>query len=97
MRYELTSFRPTGPGDITSLESAFDRLCADGDPRGLGHVEVSTADDGCICVSMDMGSYPRATSRAEKAYALAWYDAFGVRGNVHDGHVVGARSEAIRG
>lgn len=84
----MTSSRPAVHDDVSRLQRAFARLAEGGDPRGLGRVEVWISQDGLLCVSMGLASNARATSDAERAYALAWYDAFGVRGNHHEGRVV---------
>ena len=87
LRYEIRSCRRPEAGDIRLLERAFARLGVDGLERVTG-VEVSAAS-GFLVVAMDViGPPSHVEDECERLFAIAWYDAFGVRGSRHLGGLV---------
>lgn len=86
-RYEVRSAKDATPRDIDPLERAFARM-VEGEGGVLSGVEVSI-QEGHLIVRMDLGGSLRHAERnGEEAFALAWYDAFGVRGSTHMGRLL---------
>ena len=93
LRYEIQSSRRPEAGDIRLLERAFARLGVD-EVESVTGVEVSAAS-GVLVVAMDVIGPPgRVEGECERLFAVAWYDAFGVRWSRHLGRVVEAPASA---
>jgi hypothetical protein len=86
-RYEIRSGPRSDPRDLHLLERAFARLGVHPGERVTG-VQVSSAT-GCLVVAMDViGPPSHAEGECERLFAIAWYDAFGVRGGRYVGRLV---------
>ena len=93
LRYEIRSSRRPETGDIRLLERAFARLGVDAVER-VRAVEVSAAS-GVLVVAMDVIGPPgQVEGDCERLFAIAWYDAFGVRWSRHLGRLVEAPASA---
>lgn len=87
LRYEIRSWRRPQAGDIRLLERAFARLGVDVVETVTG-VEVS-AESGFLVVAMDVvGPRSHVEGECERLFAIAWYDAFGLRGSRHLGRLL---------
>ena len=87
IRYEIDSCKCADPRDLRLLERAFGRVAAHW--RDRVKLAVVGGRSGYLFVAMDFIGPPEDARRhCEHLYAIAWYDAFGVRGSAHMGRFV---------
>ncbi len=85
-RYEIRTSKLTDAHQIDQLSRAFERTA---DQRGPEVAEVEVFEErGCLQVAMRIrGTKRHARNEGERSFAVAWYDAFGLRSSPHIGAV----------
>ena len=91
--YEIRTSKRADADEIDQLRRAFARTATQYS-ASIDGVEVH-ADRGCISVEIRIwGSREDVRREGERAFAIAWYDAFGKRSSMHIGRLDGDVSHA---